>query len=188
LTFSHIYELPFGRNRKFGSSMPAWLNTIAGDYSLAGLFIFRKGDPFTATWGSDIYQVGDTAQARPALVQGTLADLYANGSEPTQYLLAQAAARTRLAIPNPVSNPFQAIGRNSLSSPSFFDYDLSLRKTFVVRENLRLSFEGSAFNVFNHPNFAAPVAVLSDIRFGQIVASRAGSSPRQLQLGVRLAF
>ena len=188
LTVSHIYELPVGRGRRFGRAMPAWLNTILGDYSASGLLVFRTGDPFTVTWGSDIYQVGDTAQARPALFQGTLGDLYSKGSEPTQYLVPQSIARTYLAIPNPVTNPFLAIGRNSLRSPAVFDYDLSLRKSFVTRERWRLFIEASAFNIFNHANLAAPVAVLSDSRFGQIINSRSGTGPRQLQLGMRLSF
>jgi hypothetical protein len=57
-----------------------------------------------------------------------------------------------------------------------------------LRERLKLNIEASAFNILNHPNLAAPISVLSDVRFGQIVASRAGSTPRQLQLGIRLAF
>ena len=168
--------------------MPRWLDLIAGNYQLSGLYIFRTGDPFTVTWGSDIYQVGDTGQARPALSQGSIGDLYANSAEATRYLIAQADAHTRLVIPNPVTNPFLAIGRNSLRSPSFSDWDLTLRKVFPLKERLKLNLEASAFNILNHPNLAAPVAVLSDVRFGQIVASRAGSTPRQLQLGVRLAF
>jgi Carboxypeptidase regulatory-like domain len=188
LTLSYVYELPFGRGRAFGRNIPRWLNAIAGDYSLSGIYIFRTGDPFTITWGSDIYQVGDTAQARPALVQGALSDLYAHTSEKTRYLIPQADARPRLAIPDPVSNPFLAIGRNSGRSPSFSNLDATLRKAFAIRERLKMSIEASAFNILNHPNFAAPVAVLSDVRFGTIVASRSGSSPRQLQLGLRLSF
>ena len=188
LTFSHVYELPFGRNRRFGGNMPAWLNTILGGYTLTGLFVLRTGDPFTPTWGSDIYQVGDTAQARPALVQGSLSGLYSGGSEPTQYLVPQVSARTLLAIPNPVTNPFLAVGRNSLRSPSFCDYDVTLRKSFAIGDRAKLDLEGSAFNILNHPNFAKPIAVLSDVRFGQIISSRSGSSPRQIQLGLRLGF
>jgi hypothetical protein len=46
----------------------------------------------------------------------------------------------------------------------------------------------NAFNVFNHANLAAPVANLGDTRFGQIVSTRAGTNPRQIQLGVRATF
>jgi hypothetical protein len=188
LTLSYIYELPFGKGQTFGRNIPGWLNMIVGGYSLSGVYIFRTGDPFTITWGSDIYQVGDTAQARPALAQGTLSDLYDHTSEPTRYLIPQADARTRLIIPNPVSNPFLAIGRNSTRSPSYSNLDTTVRKVFMPQERVKVSLEASAFNILNHPNFAAPVAVMSDVRFGTIVASRSGSSPRQLQLGLRLVF
>jgi len=76
----------------------------------------------------------------------------------------------------------------SLRSPSFCDYDVTLRKSFAIGDRAKLDLEGSAFNILNHPNFAKPIAVLSDVRFGQIIGSRSGSSPRQMQSGLRLGF
>jgi hypothetical protein len=51
-----------------------------------------------------------------------------------------------------------------------------------------LALEVNAFNVFNWVNFAAPIEVLSDARFGQITRTRTGSNPRQLQLGAKVTF
>jgi hypothetical protein len=132
---------------------------------------------------------GSVVDDRPALFKGSLHDLYARGgSDRTQYLVPLDEAATRLGIPNPVTDPFASIRRNSLQSPSVKFYDVSLLKHVPVRENILLRFEVNAFNVFNHENLDAPVADLTDPLFGQSVNTRFGTNSRQIQLGVKLTF
>ena len=44
-----IYELPFGRGRRFGSGSPGWLNQIIGGWEVTGIFTARSGLPFSTT-------------------------------------------------------------------------------------------------------------------------------------------
>jgi len=97
-------------------------------------------------------------------------------------------ANARLVVPRPVSDPFAAMRRNSFSSPRLWNYDFSARKQFPLGERFRLALDANAFNLFNRAHFAAPVAVLTDARFGRITATRPGYSPRQIQLGLRFTF
>ena len=125
---------------------------------------------------------------RPALITGSLSDLYARGSfGRTQYLLPRAEALTRLATPQSV-DPAQMIERNSFRAPRVMFYDVSLIKRFAVKENVNVSFEANFFNVFNRANFGAPISTLTNPRFGQITSTLVGTTPRQIQFGLKLAF
>jgi len=46
--------------------------------------------------------------------------------------------------------------RNVLRAPGLFTQDLALRKDIRLGEKTKLEFRSELFNVFNHPNFAAP--------------------------------
>ena len=57
---------------------------------------------------------------------------------------------------------FGNLPRNSFRGPGYFNIDSSLFKTIPMGERIRLTFGASAYNLFNHPNFANPN---SDIAF-----------------------
>jgi hypothetical protein len=80
------------------------------------------------------------------------------------------------------------IERNGLRAPRVIFYDLSLSKRFAVTDNVNGSFEANVFNVFNRPSFGAPISTLTNPRFGQITSTLVGTTPRQIQLGLKLAF
>ena len=48
-------------------------------------------------------------------------------------------------------------GRNELIGPGLVNLDFSLFKNITLTEAIHLQFRVEAFNVLNHPNFAAPV-------------------------------
>jgi hypothetical protein len=61
LTFSHLYELPFGKSRLWGG------------WKLAGLAVLRSGEPFNVTRGIDYNDSGDINVGRPQLSLDNLA-------------------------------------------------------------------------------------------------------------------
>jgi hypothetical protein len=105
-----------------------------------------------------------------------------------------AATFTYTAFPN---QP-----RNQYRGPKFFDADLSLFKTFAIRERMKFGIGATAFNVFNHPNFFLPnnTFVTGDTTFGQITSMTASptspygaffgfdSSVRVVQLSAKIEF
>lgn len=188
LTISHVLELPVGRGRKFLGDASGIVNTLVGGWSLTGLAVLRSGEVFSLFRGIDFNDDGDFFADRPALISGSLDDLYAGGNfGRTQYLVPQAEALTRLGTPRTV-DPSEMIERNSLRAPRVMFYDLSLIKRFAIRENINLGFEANFFNIFNRANFDAPINTLTDPLFGQIVNTLVGTSPRQIQFGLKLAF
>jgi len=40
-----LFELPFGRGKKFAPSVPKWLNHIIGGWSTTGIFTYQSGEP-----------------------------------------------------------------------------------------------------------------------------------------------
>jgi hypothetical protein len=57
---------------------------------------------------------------------------------------------------------FGNLPRNSFRGPGYFNLDSKFFKSIPVSERMRLTFGASAYNLFNHPNFASPN---SDIAF-----------------------
>lgn len=188
LVISHIYDLPFGRGKRFLGDSNRIVDALLGGWSLRGIFTYRSGEPFNVILGSDVNADGSTANDYPRLLSGNLSAIYANGDNRTQYLLTQAEASAILGNPSNVRDPFDNVGRNAFRSPRVMFYDASLAKQFFFTERINLGVEINAFNVFNQVNFAAPVSILSSATFGQITSTRAGTNPRQLQLGVKLSF
>jgi hypothetical protein len=164
------------------------VSALLGGWSLAGLAVVRSGEPINILRGIDFNDDGDATIDRPALISGNLTDLYARGShDRTQYLLPQAEAITRLATPQSV-DPAAMIARNGLRAPRVMFYDVSVMKRVAITERVRASVEANFFNVFNRANFGAPIATLTNPRFGQITSTLVGTTPRQIQLGVKVAF
>lgn len=80
------------------------------------------------------------------------------------------------------------VGRNTLYGPPQRRLDLSLFKDFQVREAWTLQFRAESYNLTNTPSFANPNAALGNPGFGSIASTNAASTPRQIQLALKLLF
>jgi hypothetical protein len=188
LTFTHVMELPVGRGRALLGAAGGVVNALLGGWSLNGLAVLRSGEPVNILRGVDFNDDGDATTDRPALISGSLNDLYRRGAgERTQYLITQTEAVARLATPITI-DPKAMIPRNALRGPRIMFYDLSLLKRFIVKERYNIGFEANFFNIFNRANFGPPINNLSNSRFGQITSTLSGANPRQIQFGLKLAF
>ena len=59
------------------------------------------------------------------------------------------------------SNLLGNAGRNSITGPGLFNFDLSAYKNFAVpkiSESFKVQFRAEFFNVLNHPSFGSPLA------------------------------
>jgi hypothetical protein len=186
LAISHVWELPFGTGHRFLSS-GGLISALAGGFSLSGLAILRSGTPVDLQYSGDLASVG-SFNVRPVLVTGSLADIYAHDpSNPTQFLIPAADARARLANIN-LTNPSSWVPRNALRGPRVQTYDVSLVKRMPLSAGRVLSVEVNAFNMLNHTNFGPPSSNLGSAFFGRVTSIAAGTTPRQIQLGLRFAF
>ena len=78
------------------------------------------------------------------------------------------------------------LGRNSLYGPHFFNMDLSVMKTFPIREIASMQFRMDAYNVFNYISWGSPSGTDGTISNGP--GKDGTANPRQLQLSFRVQF
>jgi hypothetical protein len=190
LVFSYMYDLPFGRGRKFAASASGAINRIIGNWQLAGVFTAATGNYYTAT---DINNVsgGDCGGtvgyycSRPNLVGNPNARPCIPG---TLFNTCAFADNTNLGT-------FGNAGRNIVEGPGYKTWDTAVMKQFPISEQKKFEFRAEFFNVLNHVNYlfgqfgaisAEPTPLeLGQSGFGFPLASRA---PRQIQFALKFYF
>ena len=93
------------------------------------------------------------------------------------------------AFVNPTAGTYGNAARTAplnLFAPRTADTDLSIRRTFAVRESLKLSIQADAFNVSNSVYFSAPNTTVGSASFGEF--SGQANQPRKMQFSARLTF
>lgn len=172
---SGVYELPFGRGRRFGGDMHRAVDTVIGGWQLNGILTLQSGLPFTlSTPGSP--------GGRPDVV----GDLTTHPGNTQRYFNTSAVARVPLNADGVMLHP-GTLGRNTLIGPGVKTLDLSLFKSFALTERLKFEFRAEAFNIANHPVLNNPNADIASDNFGVINGTQL-SSERQLQFAARLFF
>jgi hypothetical protein len=142
--------------------------TSPGDYALCSVPVTNGG----STCASPVTYFSSPLVLHNRQTVGTAFDtsqfLTASGSQFLYHL------RT---LPTTFSNLRQD-GQNNM--------DASIIKKVDVTERAYLQLRLEAFNLMNHPTFAAPNMQVTNSTFGTITTQ--SNRPRQLQLGVRFAF
>ncbi len=187
-TTSVVYDLPFGKGRRFANNSSV-LDYIIGGWRATLINTMTSGLPVNLTYSPvSGFSVGGTATTRPNL---TGQPLRSPGADPNNYLNISS-----VSIPGG-DQVFGTAGRNIISGPSFFQADLGLHKAFPVwRESTKLEFRVEAFNLFNHTNFQAPDGNASNIRIvngqpttgGSFGTIRSAFPARQIQFALKLYF
>jgi hypothetical protein len=171
-----VYELPFGRGKKWIQSGLA--STILGNWQVNTIVQLRSGQPYTPLMNVDIANVGgQTAneRARP--------DLLRNPHLPNPTIDRWFDTS---AFAAPAQFTYGTAGRNILRSDSLQNMDFSVFREDQISERFRLQIRAEAFNLMNHPTFGEPQSTFTNRLFGQV--SGTDSTARQVQLGIRLHF
>ena len=195
---SLVYDLPFGKGRKFGSSWNGALNTIAGGWEVSAVNTSNSGMPITIAYGpippsaflvSGIQQDYRGANNYRVTVTGPVVNDADNH-------IAHYFNVGNIVIPTDPAHPFGAAGRNIARSDRFDQLDFAVMKNFGLgRENSSLQFRAEAFNLLNKTNFLPPNSVCgawnattgacTQGSFGTITST---FDPRLLQFGLKLSF
>src|SRR5581483_3106874 len=173
LRMNGLMALPFHGNR----IVEGWqISTIINTYG---------GVPFNVNTGFDRAAFASGNTPRPNYVAGC--DPYAGAQIVSHWFNTSCYAL------QPVGT-FGNTGRNTLRGPGFFMADVSLSKDTRITEQFRLQFRAEFFNILNHENFAMPnnnvfsASGAVNQSAGVITASNFGSTPRQIQFGLKLTF
>jgi len=180
-----IYDLPFGRGRAFGNTVPFLVNEVLGGWKISGIPQWRSGLPYSVTTNAFVAGYANNA---PAIFNGNYVAVAGSARKRSDGTVNMFTDRTAAAaaFQGPIGFTFGS--RNLLRGPSAFQFDAGLAKTFpLMPENrLNLKFRADAFNVLNHPAFNNPNSDITSTNFGQITSTF--TSARVAQFSLRLEF
>ena len=176
---SYIYELPFGRGKRWLSEGVA--ARIAGGWSVTGIQQYSVGKPIALTANNTLPLFN--ALLRPDAVPGAHRKLSWDRFDPNVDRYINPAA---FAVPPALRFGSAARAYTDLRAPALYNESFGAIKRTPLKENLVLTFRAEFFNAFNRVVFSAPAANVSNANFGRI--SGQATAPRQGQLALRLEF
>jgi hypothetical protein len=178
LVLSGVYELPFGRGRKFDISNPI-LNAVAGGWQVNSIVVMQTGVPIVITGANNQLANRPNSTGQSATLSNPSATEWFNTA----------------AFINPPTYTYGNVGRvlPDVRNPCVVNVDLSVIKDFSLWEKATLQFRAESFNVANHVNLGFPNAAFvpganglnNSSTFGTITSAR---DPRSIQLGMKLIF
>jgi hypothetical protein len=173
---TYIYAIPFP------ASSSAFLKAAFSGWQLNGITTLQSGTPFSLSMNTDAANTSSQGTQRPNLLKTPVYDCGAGH-------LTGCIDKTAFAVPGNIAQGIFAYGnagRNILRGPHMFNTDMSLFKSFQIRERMKFTFRAEAFNIWNNPEFANPSANIEAATFGNITSTSVGS--RVMQLGGKLSF
>jgi len=196
--FNTVYELPFGKGKKFMGSAGTITDYLVGGWQIANTTNWSSGLPWTPSFGKCGSQE-DVGICRPDKGSGSfhtgVGSLDPVNHNITYFTPLPDITTTAGPFANPGDGNLGNIGRNTYHGPAGFYSDLSIVKKFKIYERLNAQFRMDAFNVFNHPvyafsanNGATTCIDCSGGNNGKITGLEGGTSMRQLQFAVRFDF
>ena len=173
LVSSFVYELPIGRGKKFGSSLPKIADVVIGGWQVNGIATFQSGFPMTIS-AADVGGLNDTFGTNRADLVGTAT-------------LTKTLDRwfDTSAFKQPAAGFLGTSGRGILRLPGINNWDTGLFKNFKITEQVAFQFRLESFNAFNHTQWGGPVRSVADARFGRVLSTRPA---RINQLGAKIVW
>jgi hypothetical protein len=171
LVVSYTYQLPSPSGQR-------WARWLLEGWSISGINQVQSGTPFSVRMNVDYAgvgpgsgnqfwnQVGDpNAVTRTSFTDSAV---WFNGA----------------AFAAPAPGTFGVQSRNQLRNPGFWEWNLSIRRSFPVVRDQRVDFRWEAFNVLNHPTLGAANSNPTSGSFG-LVTGKTGNRTMQLILQYR---
>jgi len=162
-----IYDLPIGRNRRIGSSLSKWADTLIGGWQTTFNMFAKSGQGFTPFWVCDdcdpvepgniavssIDAVGDF-NVEPSFRPVVLNNSINTGKKGSNAIIWNASSFGLPSVGSDLlSNPAVA-KRNSLVGPGAWGVNLGIHKAFPIGERFVATLGADFDNIFNHPLLA----------------------------------
>jgi len=167
LVFSSVYQLPFGKGRRFGGSVSKAVDTVLGGWDLSGIIRVQSGQPISV---GRIVNNGTSAK-----LDNPTIDRWFNTS-----VFSNTPAFTYGNV-GPVLPDVRTHGIRNV------DTVLAKNVAFNVKEHkLNVQFRAEFYNLFNHVQFGGPNGSVTSQSFGQVTSQ--ANNPRDIQFGLKLNF
>jgi Carboxypeptidase regulatory-like domain/TonB dependent receptor len=153
LRITLAYNLPIGRGKALLGTAPKAVDEAVGGWQFSSETFFQGGLPFTIA--AQDYSNNDTDSERaninpvPSGFHRSLAHWFSG--DPTD-----TAGATNYQFTQPAYGYYGTSRRDAIRMPGQIGCDLSLSKSFPIREKMGFSVRADAFNAFNHWNPGQP--------------------------------
>jgi hypothetical protein len=184
VVLSGIFELPFGKGRKWGDGWNRAVDTFLGGWQAQAIWQWQSGRPIDLQ-GRNVVYFGDPSRLTT--------DITSRNADPTRtvfntsgFYFTDAAVQTN-GVVDPAkqrNDPRIQLSNNVRTFPSRFSsfrgqplnlWDMSVIKNVRIVERLQLQLRAEFLNAFNHVQFNDPETNQANL-------------PRNVQLGVKLIF
>jgi carboxypeptidase family protein len=170
-----LYQLPFLKGSQ------GWVHTAFGEWEVGGIWTLQSGSPFTVNLSSDVANNGEPLTA-PSQRPNVICNPNDGPRTPAEWFNTSCFTM-------PAAYTYGNAGRDIVIGPGVDDFDATLQKQFMIREDMGLQFRLDVFNFVNHPNFNAPIGASRTFSpsssFGAITSAQ---DPREMQFSLRLVF
>ncbi len=189
-TLTIVYDLPFGKNRQFGSGAPRWMQETLGGWQVTAIENAQSGQPINVTYSPNGFQQLSTIlNQRPNQLSKATVIPKSKRVKGAGNLTITALDLTAFSLPD-VNHPYGSAGRNTVRFDPYYDTDLGLHKQFgIYPEGTTFDFRVEAFNIFNQTNYAVASSNISSGLSGFGVVNASSTFPaRVLQFAGKIIF
>jgi hypothetical protein len=172
IAISGIYELPFGKGKRWLQALPRWADSVLGGWQAQAVYIGQNGSPMS--FGNVIFL-------------GDLHDLVLPAGQRRVERWFNTAAgferdSTKQLGSNYVTFPLSLTG---LRTDGINNWGMSLLKRIALYERVTFEVRGEAKNALNHAMFGGPNTSVTSPLFGQVTGSQGA---RQITLQGKLSW
>jgi hypothetical protein len=181
LAISYVYDLPFGKGKRYMNSVHPVTEAILGNWSISAVHRYQSGTALGVGCQQNMFGAGS---ARCSLVPGQ--DLrnpnWDRTVQTSQYL-------NRAAFVQPANMVYGNLPAliAQLRQPWQLNEDLAISKTFNLTERMPLEFRTSAFNASNRHLLGGLQTNINSVEFGRF-SNPQSNLPRSIQFSLRLSF
>jgi hypothetical protein len=178
-----VYDLPFGRGREIGANLNRWANGVVGGWTLAGSFSGRSGDPLSVTQA-----LGRPSAETDPVYHTSIESRLGNHLNPATGQPTNPFFNTSvwLPLPNNYTITKEPPLLDWLRGPAQVYKNISIFKTFNIRENVRLELRGLLNNFTNSPVFGDPATNMSNPASFGVITTAGGT--RTVNFMAKLRF
>jgi outer membrane receptor protein involved in Fe transport len=192
--FSGIYELPFGKGKRWMAN--GFASHVLGNWRISGIAFYSSGQPlplYTTVGTPSVFFAGPN---RPLIstYDGWRAPTKGGSFDPSVDTFVQPASFFPAQVGTEFSGTTQYFGDMTRYNPKFRQFpnlneNLSITKGFYIGEHVHADFRAEAFNVFNRVRFGTGSLTIQSSQFGVLTSSGdLLNTPRQMQLALKLYF
>ena len=209
---SGVFELPFGRGRRFAGGINRLADAAVGGWQMSAIFLYQTGPfltPYIPSGTADPSGTGSGTlffrQQRPDRVANgnsshrSRSNWFNNNAFACPGSTGYSSLQNGACVVGGVDAnklPVAPIGRFGTSSvgdvvgPGTVSLSSGLSKSFSVAEGIRLRAEGTFTNILNHTNLADPNLDVTSPAFGTITQARGSDfgGNRTGQVSLKLEF